>query len=183
MKRNHAKKLIGSWIFHHFFRFTDPRSVCQVIWSISRVVVSNIFIFHPNLRKMNPFWRIFFRWVETTNQIWITTLNPLPLLHKKPPKKSRWDWWWPYVVCTQEPKGGKRFVGCFIVVSLWSGCMGVFYQQVESTFLIYSLTKRCGYRYCYGLCVFLKKLLCQDARIFFHQQWPFIIVGTYNGRL
>lgn len=38
---------------------------------------------------------------------------------------------------------------------------------MESTFLIYSLTKRCGYRYCYGLWVFLKMLLCQDARIFF----------------
>ena len=31
-------------------------------------VNSNMFYFHPYLGKMNPFWLIFFRWVETTNQ-------------------------------------------------------------------------------------------------------------------
>ena len=33
-------------------------------------MVSNIFYFHHYLRKMNPFWLIFFRWVgSTTNQL------------------------------------------------------------------------------------------------------------------
>ena len=32
-------------------------------------MVSKIVYFHPYLRKMNPFWRIFFKWVgSTTNQ-------------------------------------------------------------------------------------------------------------------
>ena len=29
-----------------------------------------LFYVHPYLGKMNPFWLIFFRWVETTNKIW-----------------------------------------------------------------------------------------------------------------
>ena len=29
--------------------------------------ISNIFYFHPYLGKMNPFWLIFFKGVETTN--------------------------------------------------------------------------------------------------------------------
>ena len=36
-------------------------------WS-NWMVVSNIFYFHPSLGKMNQFWLIFFKWVETTNQ-------------------------------------------------------------------------------------------------------------------
>ena len=32
-------------------------------------MVSNIFYFHPYLGMMNPFWLIFFKWVETTNLI------------------------------------------------------------------------------------------------------------------
>ena len=36
---------------------------------IYKLVVSNIFNFHPYLAKMNPFWLIFFRGVgSTTNQ-------------------------------------------------------------------------------------------------------------------
>ena len=48
---NHSKK-------HH------KRDVfcSQIFW----VVVSNIFIFTPT-RGKNPFWLIFFKWVETTN--------------------------------------------------------------------------------------------------------------------
>ena len=37
-----------------------------VIW----VVVSNIFYVHPYLGRF-PFWLIFFRWVETTNQVMV----------------------------------------------------------------------------------------------------------------
>ena len=40
------------------------------------VVVSNIFDeITPNLGKMNPFWRFLFKWVETTNQVYIFVLN------------------------------------------------------------------------------------------------------------
>ena len=32
------------------------------------MATQTFFIFHPYLGKMNPFWLIFFKWVETTNQ-------------------------------------------------------------------------------------------------------------------
>ena len=37
------------------------------VLDLNRVMVSNIFYFHPHLGKMNPFWLIFFKRVETTN--------------------------------------------------------------------------------------------------------------------
>ena len=42
-----------------------------IIW----VVVSNIFYFHPYLGKWSNCWLIFFRWVETTNQLWILIMK------------------------------------------------------------------------------------------------------------
>ena len=43
------------------FSFFFPR------WDKYWVVVSDIFYFHPYLGKMNPFWLIWFKGVETTN--------------------------------------------------------------------------------------------------------------------
>ena len=38
------------------------------------VVVSNIFYFHPYLGKIPIFWLVFFKGVETTNQVSIRNL-------------------------------------------------------------------------------------------------------------
>ena len=78
------------------------------------VVVSNILLFSPrNLGKMNPFWRIFFRWVgSTTNQIYIIsrflcrwTAFSFPGSHTDSCHDSRhriWIW---------EADQGRMFVG------------------------------------------------------------------------
>ena len=76
---------------------------------------SNIFYFHPQkLGKMNPFWRIFFKWVETTNQIGVGNFSvhlqpsnqPVPLLvvtwqmlpriwpQRPSPKSAPRKWFW-----------------------------------------------------------------------------------------
>ena len=58
--------------------------VFQGCWILFRLVVSNIFYFHPYLGKC-PIWLIFFKRVETTNQFWFELL-----LHVQ---KAEWDAW------------------------------------------------------------------------------------------
>ena len=67
----------------------------QLFW----VVVSDIFYFHPYLGRF-PFWLIFVKWVETTNQFWLNhqiTLIPSPNLFNE---------------STPRPDGGDGFYGC-----------------------------------------------------------------------
>ena len=69
-----AKNLSVS-VMHH-----GGRGYCKSRWWFL-----NIVYFHPYLGKMNPFWRIFFRWVETTNQ---KCLGKLRIWQRKSRSKS-----------------------------------------------------------------------------------------------
>ena len=76
-------KILRSWMVLHPGRLTagsptpwkerNPWSGSHPLSGNYWVVVLNMFYFHPYLGKMNPFWRIFFKWVETTNQIMWTS--------------------------------------------------------------------------------------------------------------
>ena len=64
--------------------------------------------------------------------------------HRKNPGEIGGDLTWSV---PRSRKGGKRFVGCFILVSFGSGCMGRFINMWRSTFDNLFSQKRCGYRY------------------------------------
>ena len=61
------------WHYSCFFsnQWTCKGNNCVTVMVFLQVVASQrFFYFHPNLGKMNPFWLIFFKGVDTTNQIW-----------------------------------------------------------------------------------------------------------------
>ena len=55
----------GSWLLAFVFLVGDR----ELFW----VVVSHIFLFFTTIWGRFPFWQVFFRWVETTNQSLLLT--------------------------------------------------------------------------------------------------------------